>query len=359
MIKRLLPLLLLILIGCSEPEPINMDEMLIERNDVYYTKDTNQPYSGPVFKLYHDIGRIKEQGYLENGMKTGLLIEYFPTQSQEKGSIRSEFNYTNGKKNGIYKVYYDDGIIYKSGSYKDGKLDGLIKTYYIEGTLEYDNFSIGKHEKTYKDGKLHGLLRIYSGDGTLKQERTYKNDKLEGPFKDYFLGELQEEGTYKNGKKDGPYKLFHYLSNGELQEEGTYKDDLRDGPFKSYHDNGQLKSDGNYYMGKKNGFVKSFNSKGQIQWENFYRNGYWKEQKEFVYDNKDKLYLSRKWYSDSREQIKTSFIYNSSGQVQREITTYDIDSSKNTTKYYKYNDDGKLEFYQTIQNGRTIDYKEY
>ena len=63
--KKLLPLLLLILIGCSEPEPINMETMLIERNDVWYTKDTNQPYSGPVFSLY-DNGQLQEEISYEN-----------------------------------------------------------------------------------------------------------------------------------------------------------------------------------------------------------------------------------------------------------------------------------------------------
>ena len=66
--KKLLPLLLLILIGCSEPEPINMDEMLIERNGVWYTKYTNQPYSGPVFSLYEN-GQIEGEVTLKNGKR--------------------------------------------------------------------------------------------------------------------------------------------------------------------------------------------------------------------------------------------------------------------------------------------------
>ena len=50
--KKLILLLLLILIGCSSPEPINMDEMLVERDGIFYTRDTNKPYSGPVFSLH-------------------------------------------------------------------------------------------------------------------------------------------------------------------------------------------------------------------------------------------------------------------------------------------------------------------
>ena len=68
--KKLLPLLLLILIGCSK-EPINMDEMLVERDGIFYTRDTNKPYSGPVFSL-HKNGNLDEEGTLKGGMLDGL-----------------------------------------------------------------------------------------------------------------------------------------------------------------------------------------------------------------------------------------------------------------------------------------------
>ena len=35
--KKFLSLLLLILVGCSNPEPINIETMLIERDDVYWS----------------------------------------------------------------------------------------------------------------------------------------------------------------------------------------------------------------------------------------------------------------------------------------------------------------------------------
>ena len=48
--KKILPLLLLILIGCSEPEPLNYG-LLEEREGVHYRTDTNEIYSGPVFNI--------------------------------------------------------------------------------------------------------------------------------------------------------------------------------------------------------------------------------------------------------------------------------------------------------------------
>ena len=66
--KRLLLIVLplLLIVGCSSPEPINYEETLNERDDVYYTKDTNKPYSGPVFSL-DKKGRNRIEGNLEDG----------------------------------------------------------------------------------------------------------------------------------------------------------------------------------------------------------------------------------------------------------------------------------------------------
>jgi len=134
--KKLLPLLLLILIGCSkEPinkEPINMNEMLVERNDVYYTRDTNQPYSGPVFTLYEN-GQLEWEGTLKNGIE-----------------------------NGPFKTYskYYNGPLSIEGTYKDGELDGTYKSYYPNGQL--------KEEGTIKDGKLIDYQE-YSPNGQLKE----------------------------------------------------------------------------------------------------------------------------------------------------------------------------------------------
>jgi len=47
-------------------EPINYEEILNERDGVYYTKDTNKPYSGPVFTLYED-GKKKQEGTFKDG----------------------------------------------------------------------------------------------------------------------------------------------------------------------------------------------------------------------------------------------------------------------------------------------------
>ena len=128
--KKLLPLLLLILIGCSK-EPINMNEMLVERNYVYYTRDTNQPYSGPVFKLYEN-GQFEWEGTLKNGIENGpfkTYHKYYPN------GLSIEGTYKDGELHGPYKTYYENGQIYEEATFKNGNRDGLYKMFNRNGKL--------------------------------------------------------------------------------------------------------------------------------------------------------------------------------------------------------------------------------
>ena len=104
---------LMLVVGCSEP--INIDE-LVERDDIWHSKDTNKPYSGKAVK------------YLENGQK--------------------EFEVTlkNGERNGKLTYWYENGQKREEGTFKDGILDGKV-------TYWYENGQKGS-EGTFKDGSL-------------------------------------------------------------------------------------------------------------------------------------------------------------------------------------------------------------
>ena len=89
--KKILLIVLLLFVGCSK-EPINFEQMLVERDSVYYTKDTNKPYSGTVFSLYDD-GKKKSEGAFKD-------------------------DYYDGK----WSSWYENGQKYSEGIYKDGNV---------------------------------------------------------------------------------------------------------------------------------------------------------------------------------------------------------------------------------------------
>ena len=71
---KILFTLLLILISFSfSQEPINYETTLIEKGHLFYTKDINKPYSGPVFSLYDD-GQKEEEGSLKDGKMISKTI---------------------------------------------------------------------------------------------------------------------------------------------------------------------------------------------------------------------------------------------------------------------------------------------
>ena len=110
----ILPLLLIV--GCSK-EPINFETTLVKRNGVFYTKDTNKPYSGPVFSLFNN-GRKKREIILEDGKMI------------------------------IYKdlLWYENGQKWLEETYKDGEL--------VNMTFWYENGQKSSEETWDDDGEL-------------------------------------------------------------------------------------------------------------------------------------------------------------------------------------------------------------
>jgi antitoxin component YwqK of YwqJK toxin-antitoxin module len=181
--KKLLLLILLILIGCSEPEPLNY-QLLTERDGVHYRKDTNEIYSGPVFNI-----EGKSTGYIKKGKFYGPVKSY-----NENGQLELEETYKDGKLINEKKFYYNDnGQLKDEMTFKDGIPNGPYKRYYDNGQLQ--------DEGTFKDGGIDGPYKVYYENGQLMTEGTYKDNQLEGTYKDYLDdGKLELEQTYKDGK---------------------------------------------------------------------------------------------------------------------------------------------------------------
>ena len=73
--KKILLIVLLLIVGCFK-EPINFEQMLVERDNVYYTKDTNKPYSGP-YVLYYKNGQKELKVLINDGEEHGLYTRWY------------------------------------------------------------------------------------------------------------------------------------------------------------------------------------------------------------------------------------------------------------------------------------------
>ena len=100
--SKLFFLILFLIIGCTK-DPINYENLLYEKDGVFYGKQSNKPYSGKVFSLYGD-GKKKTFGNLKKGKSNGLWIWF-----HENGVKKYEGTWKNGNLNGLRTEWYKNG----------------------------------------------------------------------------------------------------------------------------------------------------------------------------------------------------------------------------------------------------------
>jgi len=247
---KILFTLLLILISFSfSQEPINYETTLIEKGHLFYTKDTNKPYSGPVFSLYDD-GKKKEEGSL----KDGKMISKTKWKWYKNGQMWSEGNFKNDIKDGLWTFWYENGQKRSEGTYKNGKEDGLYKVWFPngqkrqEGTYK-DNILISEKHWT-EDGLDNGEFILYDKNGDVLLKGNLNNNKFDGEFIEYgYFGgrDIYHKRSLKNyryGKLEGEY--IYYFDTGDVNVIGNYKDGKLDGECTYYDLDGKIYWKGNY-----------------------------------------------------------------------------------------------------------------
>ena len=166
---------------------------LVKRENLYFKKFTKVPFTGKVYG--------QEKGSMKNGKKDGSWVGY-----HDNGQLSFKGNYKNGKKDGSWVGYKDSGEVkYKvnfiNGDWEKGSYNG-------QGTYTYWNGD--KYEGEYKDG-------VRNGQGTY----TYWNgNKYEGEYKD---GVKNGQGTFtfsSGSKYVGQFKDDKYNGQGTF----TYSD---------------------------------------------------------------------------------------------------------------------------------------
>ena len=199
---------------------------LFERAHLFYTTDTNKPYSGSVFSLYDD-GEKKEEKTFKDGKKDGLW-----TWWHDNGQMWGEITYKDGKKDGLWTWWHKNGQKYTEATYKGGNAVGLSTEWFDNGQKKF--------EKTFKQGELNGLYNEWFENGQKKSKFTYKHGQLEGVVTGYNEnGQKVYVGTFKNGKPDGLITRWH--DNGQKKFEGIVKDGKMSKLIGSWNEDGSLK----------------------------------------------------------------------------------------------------------------------
>lgn len=270
-------------------------EKLMERNGIMYHVNSDPPYA----------------------LFNGSAVDY-----HENGELRSEINYSKGKRNGLSTMYFSDGKVKSKSNYKDGTFHGFVKCFFSNGELKLNeiykagkvetlelygedgilrvkvDYLQGKRELYYPSGQLvltnnfgegdmDYVSQMFHKDGSVykisekQKSSTHKtvgiaNPKLvfesDGPVEmRYPDGTLELKTTIKNGKYDGRWEYFH--QNGNLKIKGNYKNGKKDGMELMYYENGKVLSESNYKGGKKDGLRLGYDSDGRLLTRAYFNNG--------------------------------------------------------------------------------------
>ena len=218
MIKRLLPLLLFILIGCSEPQPIDSN-LIIKRDGIYYEKFSQEPFSGKV--------KGKISGLVINGKLENEVFFY-----QDDGQLLRIGNFLEGVPSGKWKFYDEDGDIV---------LDGILKG---NNFVEYnENNQVSVTGTINENFNYDGEWLIYNDDGKVTfQSRWNDGNKLyytnrQGGFRNkYYYNFGFKPLTFHsiNPKKFSMWETYIdgklstrniYFKSGELRSQLEWVDD--------------------------------------------------------------------------------------------------------------------------------------
>ena len=114
--KRILSLIgVVLVVGCGGPEPRDMGT-LRGVDGLYLNPEDGQPYSGPVFG--ENMGK-RMTGSLRDGKWDGPFESY-----HDNGQLRRRGTYKDGVEDGPVEEYYDNGQLYEKGIYRDGEKCG-------------------------------------------------------------------------------------------------------------------------------------------------------------------------------------------------------------------------------------------
>ena len=177
---------------------------------------------------YDSLGRISTEYFIYNEMLNGIRKEY------EDGILVREVNVKNNLDEGLEKTFHLNGKLRSCVILSAGKRNGVYN--------EYDNNGLLVNTETYSNGFLNGPFEtILYDDNAIPNEKEsgiYVQDKLQGKV---IARTLKDNDTlriafYSNGLKTGKWQVFE---NNKLAFEYNFKNDKLDGDYKQYFTSGE------------------------------------------------------------------------------------------------------------------------
>jgi|SaaInlV_150m_DNA_3_1039698.scaffolds.fasta_scaffold05277_2 antitoxin component YwqK of YwqJK toxin-antitoxin module len=156
---------------------------------------------------------IRTEGEYKDGLKDGIWTEWYECRFRDRLDDLFKFKFLPWLPP-REKISDHEAIAIKERLLKFGLCTKLV-TNYNSGSKEGERIGYSDEEKlilkcNYKNGKLDGLYTEWWESGGLMLECNYKNGKLDGLYTEWGSGgKVELKCNYKNGVKDGENIIYN------------------------------------------------------------------------------------------------------------------------------------------------------
>jgi antitoxin component YwqK of YwqJK toxin-antitoxin module len=168
-----------------------------------------------------------------------------------------------GRKQGFWKVKYENGTIKYTAFFKDDKPRGILKRYFDDNTI--------KAILEFNASGIKARAKVFYQAGPLAEEGNFINSLKDSiwNYYSYYTKNLSSKEHYVNGKRNG--LSICYYTDGKVAEELEWKNDVRDGIWRQYYDNGNLKLSSLFVNDKRNGLFILYYPNAKMEWKGSYK----------------------------------------------------------------------------------------
>lgn len=327
--------------------------------------------------FYAENGDTLKKINYSQGERNGYYFAYQVSNDTLENTLLYKELYVSDKRQGTSYYYYPNGSLHKKINYKDNEKHGWGREYNREGKVItlfryrygrlaenqrinrrdsqgrkqgawiefYDN---GKKKTVaiYRNGKLHGLYKEYNPNGKEIVSRRYREGEMVVANTDLeekvVIKEVQTDdgvirsGGYKKGKPVGIHQTFTetgdtleaivYNQQGKLMAKGRLDPDgKKQGKWQFFYETGELKSEGQYLRNMKHGTWTYFYKTGEKEqlgkfvkgypegtWKWFYKTGELLREEQMLrgrldgmmveYDKEGEIITKGKYIEDLKEE---------------------------------------------------------
>ena len=156
----------------------------------------------------------------------------------------------------------------ETNNHNQSWLDGRLKYQYLDlnakKAMAVGYYSKGKPSFKYylSDGKLDGLCRVWHENGQLSKEEVFAQGKLLLSREWFSNGQMKSETPYRNGMIHGTCRVWY--ENGQLYSQGEYVLHMCHGVTARWYPGGRLKSRVKFESGLPHGINNYWDESGKL-----------------------------------------------------------------------------------------------